>query len=96
MCGTVPSVSCTGNHLLLVLRKLLTRFIKRRELNSMLLCPISLCVSYGIILTPKVTTLDRLPRVVLLVLMVMPPLLWLLLEVGRVRNMTSSHSLVDS
>ena len=62
----------------------------------MLLCPIDLCASDGIIRTSKVMTLGMLPRVVLLVLVVMAPLLWLLLEVGTIRMMTSSHSLADS
>ena len=62
----------------------------------MLLCPIDLCASDGIIRTTKFMTLGMLPRVVLLVLVVMAPLLWLLLEVGTIRMMTLSHSLADS
>ena len=62
----------------------------------MLLCPIDLCESSGIIIMSQVTTLGRLPRVVLLVLVVIPPLLWLLLGVGRIFIMTSYHSLDES
>ena len=75
MYGTVPSGTRNGTHLLLVLRILLPRCITRGEINLMLLCPIALCTSAGIIITPQVMTLGRIPRVVLLVLVVMPPLL---------------------
>ena len=34
----------------------------------MLLCTIAICTSAGVIITPQVTTLGRLPRVVLLVI----------------------------
>ena len=57
MCRNVPSRTCTGNHLLLVLMILLPKCISRRELHWMLLCPISLCASAGIIKMPKVTTI---------------------------------------
>ena len=93
MYGTVPSGTRNGTHLLLVLRILLPRCITRGEINLMLLCPIALCTSAGIIIKPQVMTLGRIPRVVLLVLVVMPPLLWLLLGVGSIWMMTSSHSL---
>ena len=96
MCGTVPIGTHTGTKLLLVLRILIPRFVARREINRILLCHIALCASAGIIIMPQVTPLVRLPRLVLLVLVVMPLLLWLLLEVGRIRMMTSSHSLDDS
>ena len=79
MYGTVPNVTCTGTHLLLALRILLPRCITIRELNRMLLCPIYLCESSGIIITPQFTTLGRLPKVVLIVLVVVQPLLWMLL-----------------
>ena len=80
MCGTVPSGTCTETHLLLVLRILIPRCIARKELNLMLLCPIDMCVSAGIIITPQFMTLGRLPKVVLLVLVAMPSLLWLMLR----------------
>ena len=96
MCGTVLSGTHTGNHILLVLMILLPRHITRRELHCMLLCTIDMCSSSGIIITPQVMALGRIPRLVLLVLVFMPPLLWLLLEEGRIRIITSSHSLADS
>ena len=96
MFGTVMSVTRTGTHLLLVLRILLPRCIPRRELNRMLLCPIALCARDGIIITPQFMTISRLPRVVLIVLVVMPPLMWIMLGVGGICMMNSSHSFSDS
>ena len=96
MCGIVPSGTRTGTHLLLILRIMLPKYIARREINRMLLCPIAMCESTEIIITPQVTTLGRLLRVVLLVLVVTPPLLWMLFEAGRIRMMNSSYSLDDS
>ena len=91
MCRIVPSGTRIGTHLLLVPSMLLPRCIARRDINRMLLCTIDICASDRIIITPQVTTLDRLPRVVLLVLVTIPPLLWVLLEVGEIWMMTSSH-----
>ena len=62
----------------------------------MLLCPIAMCARAKIIITSQVMALVRIPRVVLLVMVIMPPLLWLLLGAGRIRIMSSSHSLADS
>ena len=56
----------------------------------MLLGPIDVCESVVIIIMYQVTTLGRLPRVALLVLVFMPLMLWLLLEVGRICMMNSS------
>ena len=75
----------------MVLMILLTKFIARREISQMLLCPIALCEITGIIITPQVTALGRLPRVVILVLVVMPPLLWLMLDMGRIWMINSYH-----
>ena len=72
---TVLSRTRTGTHLLMALRILLPRCIEIRDLNRMLPFPISLCASAGIIITPQVTMLVRIFRVVLLVLVAMPPLL---------------------
>ena len=94
--GNFPIGTCTGTHAPILLSILLTRCIERRGINRMLLCHIALCKSAGFIIMPQVTALIRLSRLVLLVLVVMPLLMWMLLDVGRIRMMTSSHSLVDS
>ena len=88
MYGTVPSGTCTGTHFLLVLRILLPRCITRRDITRMVLCHIAMCASAGIIITTQVTTLIRLPKVVFMVLVAMLPLLWLMLEAGRIRIIT--------
>ena len=95
MCGNAPSGTRNGTHLLMVLRILPPMCIARREINRMLLCTIAMCARTGILTTPQVTTLVWIPRVVLLVLVAMPPLLCLLLGAGRIRIMNSSHSLDD-
>ena len=82
MCVTVLSGTRTGSQLLMVLSILLPRCIAIREINWMFLCPIAMSSNARVIIMPHVTTLGRLPRLVLLVLVVTPPLLWLMLEVG--------------
>ena len=61
----------------------------------MLICTISMCESNGIIIILQVMTLGTLLRVVLLLLVAMPLLLWLLLGMRKIRMLTSPHSLYD-